>query len=533
MSLRPFRTTGLILLSAAALALPATVAASAQNAGPAARLAAETLLSRGKPVTTSSTETAEFAGANAVDGSTTTRWASQEGHDPEWITIDLGAPAALTRVKLNWEDAYASSYRIDRSTDGTTWTSAYSTSSGDGGVDDRAVTGTARYVRVYGRARGTSYGYSLWEVEVYGTPSGPDTQAPSVPAGLRVTGTTTTSVSLGWSPSTDDTGVTGYDVLRDGAVVASPAGTSYTDTGLTTGQTYSYTVRARDAAGNVSAASAAVPGVPKAGETTFVATAAGDISEHCKASSSSCGAQQTAKRIEAINPDEILTLGDNQYDTGSLADYKAYYDTTWGRFKAKTRPVPGNHEYNDATETAADYKSYFGARATPQGKTYYSWERGGWHMIALDSELSMSATSAQIKWLEADLAANTKKCVAAYWHKPLYSSGPQADAVSKPAWQVLYKYHADLVLNGHDHLYERFAPQNASGGAAADGPRELLVGTGGASTYDFESTQPNSQKRITDIFGVLKLTLADGSYTADMVHQDGRTLDTTGPTACH
>ncbi|GAA1018597.1 hypothetical protein Aple_065510 [Acrocarpospora pleiomorpha] len=232
-------------------------AAAARTSG-AAITAPVQLISRGKPATASSIEGAGFEAGLAVDGNTASRWASAEGVDPQWIRIDLGGSYAISRVRLNWEVAYGSAYRIEVSPNDSSWTSVYSTSSADGAVDDLTVSGTGRYVRVYGTARGTQWGYSLWEFDVYGTPAGSDTTAPSVPGNLRSTGTTSSSVSLAWNAATDNVGVTGYEVYRGGTQVATVTGTSHTDTGLTASTSYTYTVRARDAAGNRSAASTAV-----------------------------------------------------------------------------------------------------------------------------------------------------------------------------------------------------------------------------------------------------------------------------------
>ncbi|MYW02007.1 alkaline phosphatase [Streptomyces sp. SID3343] len=429
-------TAGRLSAVAATIAMLAAVLTFAEPAS-----AADVLLSQGKPTTASSSESSSLGPAKAVDGSATTRWASEEGSAPAWISVDLGADVPISRVRLNWEAAYAKAYRIEVSTDASAWTKVFETTTGNGATDDLTSLSThGRYVRMYATVRGTAYGYSLWELEVYGTGDG--------------------------------------------------------------------------------------------GGTSFTVVAAGDISDPGCTASDNCGAQRTAKRVEAINPDHVLTLGDNQYDTGSLADYRAYYDTTWGRFKAKTHPSPGNHEYDDSTP-AAGYRSYFGNAATPNGTTWYSWNQGGWHFVALDSESSMSANSAQIQWLKADLASNSKACVAAYWHRPLYSSGPQADKVSQTAWQVLYDARADLILNGHDHLYERYAPQNPKAKADPNGVRELIVGTGGADSYDFENPQPNSEKRITSVFGVLKLTLTDNTYSGQLVRDDGKQLDSFGPVTCH
>ncbi|WP_254705681.1 glycosyl hydrolase family 8 [Streptomyces vilmorinianum] len=218
--------------------------------------AADTLVSVGKPTASSSIEGSGFEPGRAVDANTSTRWASAEGVDPQWMRIDLGSSHTISRVKLNWEAAYARTYRIQTSADGSTWTDVHSTSAGDGAIDDLTVSGSGRYVRMYGTGRGTPYGYSLWEFEVYGSPAGgADITPPSTPGSLRSTGSTATSVSLAWNAATDNVGVTGYDLYRGGNLVGSTTGTSYTDTGLTASTSYSYTVKARDAAGNRSAAS--------------------------------------------------------------------------------------------------------------------------------------------------------------------------------------------------------------------------------------------------------------------------------------
>ncbi|MFI6393528.1 glycosyl hydrolase family 8 [Nonomuraea sp. NPDC050547] len=248
---------------AAAAAMVAALAAHPA----AASSAADTLISRDRPATASSIEGAGFEAAKAVDGSTSTRWASAEGHDPESVTIDLGATATISRVKLSWEAAYGKSYKIQTSPNGSTWTDIYSTTTGNGATDDlTGLSGSGRYIRMYGTARGTTYGYSLWEFETYGSfSSGGDTTPPSTPGGLRSTATTSTSVSLAWNAATDNVGVTGYEVYRGATLVDTATGTTFTDTGLTASTSYTYTVKARDAAGNVSPASGPVTATTQAG----------------------------------------------------------------------------------------------------------------------------------------------------------------------------------------------------------------------------------------------------------------------------
>jgi chitodextrinase len=220
-------------------------------------LRAQINLALNRPVTVSSTEIPNFSGSKAVDGNTSTRWGSVQEVDPQWITIDLGSLCTIQRVVLTWETAHAKAYQIQVSNDGQAWTSIYNTTTGDGGTDNlTGLTGSGRYIRMYGTARGNRYwGYSLWEFAVYGT-SGIDTQAPSVPSTVTASNVTTTSFTLSWMASSDNVGVTGYEVFQNGISLGTSATTSRSITNLTSGTTYAMTVRARDAAGNWSAQSA-------------------------------------------------------------------------------------------------------------------------------------------------------------------------------------------------------------------------------------------------------------------------------------
>ncbi len=499
---------------------------------------ADVLLSQGKTVATSTVESSSYAGAKAVDGSTTTRWASVEGADPQWLRIDLGQSAAIHRVLLNWEAAYAKKYRIEVSDDGTNFTAATTVDNGDGKTDDLTVNAHGRYVRFVGVTRATSYGYSLWEMQVFGsTDSSGDTQAPTTPAGLTAVTTTATSAALTWSAATDNVGVAGYDILRDGTAVASSTTPSYTDNGLTPDTSYSYAVRARDAAGNTSKNSAPTTVKTKAGSGTgFVLAAAGDIAERCTSSSSSCAHVKTAKLVDAMKPAAVITMGDNQYDDAHLSDFKSYYDKTWGKFKSITHPIPGNHESYDDTPFKG-YEDYFGAIAKPQGKRYYSWEMGNWHFVALDSNDFVThddfAEPPQITWLKQDLAKNTKGCVAAYYHHPRWSSGDHGDNPdSTELWNIMTATKVDLVLNGHDHDYERFVPQNADGQADANGPVEIVGGSGGANLYDLSPAHPTTAK-LLKTFGVLKLSMTDTSFQSQLIGVDGKVLDSSPTYPCH
>lgn len=251
--------------------------------------------------------------------------------------------------------------------------------------------------------------------------------------------------------------------------------------------------------------------------------------------------EPTAKLLDALfaggahADGVVVNLGDNAYEDGTLAEYTSCYGPSWGRHKARTRPTPGNHEYH--TAGAADYFTYFGAAAGPAGRGYYSYDVGAWHVVSLDSEIAVSATSPQVTWLRTDLAASKAKCTLAYWHQSRYSSGAEHGSQTwlSDLWQALYDGGADVVLSAHDHQYERFAPQDAHAKLdAARGIREFLAGMGGNTTYAFASTpQPNSEARYTGGYGVLKLTLHPAGYDWELVSEAGKTFTDTGSGQCH
>jgi hypothetical protein len=197
-------------------------------------------------------------------------------------------------------------------------------------------------------------------------------------------------------------------------------------------------------------------------------------------------------------------------------------------------PSPGNHDYNTAGATG--YYGYFGASAGDPAKGYYSYDLGDWHIIVLNSNIARDTNSAQLAWLRADLAATTKQCVLAYWHHPRFNSGASHgnDTSVQPFWQALYDANADLILNGHEHTYERFAPQTPTGAAdATRGIREFVVGTGGASHYSLGTLQPNSQVFNGSTYGVLKLNLFAGGYSWDFVPVAGASFTDSGQASCH
>jgi hypothetical protein len=255
-----------------------------------------------------------------------------------------------------------------------------------------------------------------------------------------------------------------------------------------------------------------------------------------------CQQRATSNLVVGTGLTGVLTLGDEQYDDATLSKFQSVYAGTWGRANALNHPGIGNHEY--LTSGAAGYFDYFngvgatGGPAGPRGKGYYSFNLGTWHVVELNSNcgvVSCAAGSAQEAWLRSDLAANANKCTLAFWHHPRFSSGQAGNnANTGPLFTDLYNANADVVLTGHDHLYERFAPQTPS--ATADsvrGVREFVVGTGGKSLVGWSTIQPGSQVRDNSTFGVLRLTLHASSYDWKFQPIAGRTFTDSGSTACH
>jgi hypothetical protein len=281
------------------------------------------------------------------------------------------------------------------------------------------------------------------------------------------------------------------------------------------------------------------PPPPRAGGRVAVVAAAGDIAcdEDEEATEEECEQGSTAELLDQIRPDAVLPLGDLQYEDAELSDFEASYDKTWGRYKNITRPAPGNHEYK--TDGAEGYFDYFGDAAGDRDKGYYSFDLGKWHLIALNSNCEdrgdCEAGSEQERWLRDDLAASKAKCTLAYWHHPRFSSGRHGSyGELGPIWEALHDAGAEIVLSGHDHSYERFAPQTPS--AAPDdarGIREFVVGTGGKSFYDFETTLPNSEVQNNDTNGVLKLTLRPQGYDWEFVPEEGASFRDSGSGRCH
>lgn len=256
-----------------------------------------------------------------------------------------------------------------------------------------------------------------------------------------------------------------------------------------------------------------------------------------------CLHDSTAALVRRLQPSALLLLGDLQYETGSAADFRTYYEPAFGEFKDITYPVPGNHEY--FTTGATPYFDYFNGagadsgRAGPRRRGYYSFNLGSWHIVALNSNCPQiggcGRNSPQAAWLRADLAANRTKCTLAFMHSARFSSGEHGnDELMRDLWQVLYDAGADVVLSGHDHIYERFSRQDAAGKADEQrGIRAFVVGTGGKGLARFRRARPNSAILDNSSIGVLTLTLRPGSYSWRFAAIAGLPLDDAGDGRCH
>jgi hypothetical protein len=391
----------------------------------------------------------------------------------------------------------------------------------------------------------------------------------SLPSGAVVTGATlrlyTTSASTGTgfrvhgvaSTSWSETGITAANAPVLGSVLGSSGGWSTTgykavtvpagylkpglnSLGASTTSTTSKSFHSREAANKpqlvvmYSPPAPTNPPPPPPSGAEKVIMAAGDVQRAGTALS------PTAGLLAASLPDAVLTLGDNQYETGALGDYNAWYSQTWGRpeLKARTYPTPGNHERGSDVNT--NYCAYFrsGANGTaavdpcPGGRAYYSYDLGGWHMLALDSS-GGTIDPAQLQWVASDLAAHPAKCTLAYWHHARYSGGPHGNHTLGNVWATLMSAGVDVALVGHDHNYQRFAPMDNAGRIdRASGIREFVVGTGGSSHYAVAAV-PGQEAANADTYGVLRMKLHDGTYDWSFVPETMSLFSDSGTDVCH
>lgn len=265
-----------------------------------------------------------------------------------------------------------------------------------------------------------------------------------------------------------------------------------------------------------------------------VIAAAGDIA--CASGSvkdaTHCHQAETAALLAGA--DVVLPLGDNQYNSGTLTEYRASYDPSWGKYRTVSKPVPGNHEGS----SKAGYRSYFGFPST--GPLYYSYDVGSWHVVAVDSDqcarTGCPAGSAQEQWVRQDLAAHPTQCTLAYWHQARWASGTTLtdNTYMGPIYTAMYEAGVDLVLNGHNHAYERFYPMTPAGVRDdSRGIRQIIVGTGGANFSGGTPLRANSVLRHNQTFGVLKVTLGAGAYDWRFVPEVGKSFTDSGSASCH
>jgi len=256
-----------------------------------------------------------------------------------------------------------------------------------------------------------------------------------------------------------------------------------------------------------------------------------------------CMQQSTANLIGSLgNLQALLPIGDEQYDCGELANFNTAYDSSWGRFKSITHPVPGNHEYGASnscasTSNAAGYYSYFGAAAGDPTKGYYSYDIGTWHVVAVNSQCSVvscAAGSPEETWLRNDLATHTAKCTLVYWHQPRWSVGQVGDEPDYDAfWQDIVNAHVELVLNGHDHTYQRYTPMNGAAAADPNGVREVVVGTGGEELFGTLGARSTLEAEDNTSFGVLQLVLHPDGYDAQFIPAAGGNFSDSFSGSCH
>ena len=377
------------------------------------------------------------------------------------------------------------------------------------------------------------------------TPPLQDTGRPTPPSDVTVATVSSTQIDIGWTASMDDSGVIAfYSVYRcqgtcspGNAVATGVKTTTFKDTIAASSTTYTYAVTAFDAAGNESLLSSAISATTQAAPVaqTYTFIGAGDI-----ASSINNAAESTAKLLDtAVAADSntiVFTAGDNVHPCGSASEYSTYYEPTWGRHKARTRPSPGNHDYE--TSGASGYLNYFCPNSDncsfPKGtkRLYYSYDLGNWHLISLNSE---QINSSQLTWLQNDLATHSDSCILAYWHKPRFTSGIAEGNKSEvqPFWDALYAMKANVVVVAHEHNYERFAKMSAGGSTDPNGIRQFVVGTGGAVNFGFGLPEPNSEVRLTNIKGVIKFSLHNEGYDWTFVPSTNTNLGDSGSDTCN
>lgn len=269
---------------------------------------------------------------------------------------------------------------------------------------------------------------------------------------------------------------------------------------------------------------------------TAVLLAAGDIAE-CDHQ----GDEATARILARYPQATIAALGDLAYQQGTTAQFEDCYDPSWGKFKDRTRPATGNHD--QSTKNAQGYWDFFGSRGGPYDKYYYSYDLGSWHVVVLNSDCwrvdGCDIDDPQAEWLRLDLRRHATLCTLAYWHRPPFSSGrygaPKETDRVRPLWRVLYEEGADVLLTGHEHSYERFAPMDAEGQRDDEGGvRLFVVGTGGGNLRRFKNDPlPTTEVRDDATWGLLKLSLKPTAYDWEFLPVAEGSFTDSGSGTCH
>lgn len=395
-------------------------------------------------------------------------------------------------------------------------------------------------------APGTGYSYVITARDAAGNESQPsntlslttpkvattDTQAPTAPANLKAVGVSSKQINLTWGASTDNIGVVSYKVFRGASEIATVVGTSYGDSNnLSAGTSYSYTVKALDAAGNVSPASAAASALTLTeGASDPVIGIVSDILYTKDGKNTYIKTAEFMKKQTDLAA--IIMPGDLNNVNGTQSEWENMWEPTWGQLDSLARPSPGNHDYY--TSGAWPYYDHWKPYGYYNSNKWYSYDIGAWHLISLNSEVAHDSGSAQVAWLKDDLAKNKKKCTLAYAHVPRFSGGSMHgnDSTMQPIYQALYDANADVFFAGHDHHYERYAGMTPSG--SVDNQRGIVsfvTGIGGAAPRS-ASPRTGTQKIVTDKYGVIKLTLHADSY--DFKYVDiNNTIQDSGTGTCH
>lgn len=401
-------------------------------------------------------------------------------------------------------------------------TSVYTSSTANLGVAGASI------IQIGSDVKSTGFSAAVDDVVVTGSDQPPpDVTAPNTTIDSGPSGVVSNSNAT-FSFSSSEAGSTFACSLDASAYSPCSDPTSYA--GLADG-THTFAVRATDAASNADPTPASRTWTITSASGDPILVGAGDIAE-CN----NPGGEATATLLDSIGG-TVFTAGDNVYPTGSSTQFSDCYGPSWGRHKTRTRPATGNHEYD--TANASGYFGYFGTAAGDPTKGYYSYDLGTWHVIVLNSNCAAiggcGAGSPQETWLRADLAANPTACTAAYFHHPRFSSGSHgSNTAVQPFWQALYDAGADVVISGHDHMYERFALQDPQGNADPTfGIRQFTVGTGGKSLYSLGTTRANSEVIDNATYGVLRLDLHPGTYDWQFVPVAGGTFADTGTGNCH